>query len=50
VLSRPGAQERALIDDAVARAVAHFDDMIGKGLEQVMNDLHREPDGGAASA
>jgi PTH1 family peptidyl-tRNA hydrolase len=50
VLSRPSAQERALIDDAVGRAVAHFDDMIGKGLEQVMNDLHRQPDGGAASA
>lgn len=50
VLSRPGAQERVLIDDAVERAVAHFDDMIGKGLEQVMNDLHRQPDGGGSGA
>lgn len=50
VLSRPGAQEHALIDEAVERAVAHFDDMIGKGLEQVMNDLHRQSDGGGASA
>lgn len=50
VLTRPGAQERSLIDDAVARAAGRFDDMIVNGLEQVMNDLHRQPDGGAASA
>lgn len=50
VLSRPGAQERTLIDEAVARAAARVDDMVAKGLEQVMNDLHRHPDGGAVSA
>lgn len=50
VLSRPGAQERTLIDGAIERAADRFDDMIGKGLEQVMNALHRQPEAGPPSA
>jgi len=41
VLSRPGREERALIEDAVERAAQRFDDLIRDGLERVMNELHR---------
>ncbi len=47
VLSRPGTEERRLIEDAVARAAERFDDMIALGLERVMTDLHRQDAGGA---
>lgn len=49
VLSRPGAQERAWIDEALARAAQRFDDIVLEGLEQAMNELHRQPDGGAGA-
>ncbi len=48
VLSRPGSDERRLIEDAVQRAAQRFDDMIALGLERVMTDLHRQGADGAA--
>ncbi len=44
VLARAGRDEQRRIDDAVARAVERFDDMITQGLERVMNELHRDPE------
>lgn len=49
VLSRPGAQERTQIDEALARAAQRFDDIVLEGLEQAMNELHRQPDGGVGA-
>jgi PTH1 family peptidyl-tRNA hydrolase len=43
VLARAGRDEQRLIDDAIERAVERFDDMIARGLERVMNELHRDP-------
>ncbi|MFT5447764.1 MAG: PTH1 family peptidyl-tRNA hydrolase [Gammaproteobacteria bacterium] len=43
VLARAGAEQRALIDAAIDRAVERVDDMITQGLDRVMNELHRQP-------
>ena len=41
VLARAGAEQQRLIDDSIERAADRVDDMVGQGLERVMNDLHR---------
>ena len=41
VLARANAEQRALIDDAIGRAVERVDDMLTQGLDCVMNELHR---------
>ena len=45
VLARANAQQSALIDDAIGRAVDRVDDMLTQGLDRVMNELHRQPPG-----
>jgi PTH1 family peptidyl-tRNA hydrolase len=50
VLSRPGNEERAKLEDAVRRAAARFDDMIESSLEKVMTELHRQPEDCAGDA
>ena len=42
VLARAGAEQRALIDAAIDRAVERVDDMLTQGLDRVMNELHRQ--------
>ena len=44
VLARPGGDERRLIEASVDRAADCFDDMITRGLDRVMNELHRKSD------
>ena len=43
VLKRAPAAEQALVDDAVARTLDHFESIIQGDLEGAMNVLHRRP-------
>ncbi len=43
VLSRPDAEDRLRIEEALTRSAGHFDAIAMGRFQQVMNDLHRRP-------